>query len=113
MNTTQSKHTPGPWLNRLVKSQASHYGEKQSPSHQIEHESSGVVLARIPNSGKSLEARNVANARLIAAAPELLAALIDIIEPMAGIDASKFIPETAHRLKQAREAIAKATATIK
>lgn len=44
-------------------------------SQQIEHVASGITLARVPWNGLRLRERNAANARLIAAAPELLAAL--------------------------------------
>ena len=60
--TEQAKHTPGPW--KVVgKSIKSEIGRDQS------------TIARIDSRGKFLPGYDEANARLIAAAPDLLEAL--------------------------------------
>jgi hypothetical protein len=66
----QVAHTPGPWQDDHT---LTHYGRRT-----IRH--NGVVVAIIPATvtGMSAEERHV-NARLIAAAPELLAALRDLV----------------------------------
>lgn len=70
-------HTPGPW--RLYEGSKSPYCSTHSLSEILRPDCSGRLLVRNPfvqNDAEVLEWN--ANARLIAAAPELLAALIDV-----------------------------------
>lgn len=66
--TTKTLHTPGPW--RVVGPQA-----VKSPTGEV----ATVYPARHSESIEEEDAGREANARLIAAAPDLLAALRDII----------------------------------
>lgn len=50
------------------------------------------------------------DARLIAAAPDLLAALVDLLKL---IETDELVPESVSYMKEAREAVAKATGEIK
>jgi hypothetical protein len=85
------KHTPGPW----------HVGLKPGPIVYSEH---GEQVANLFEPLID-EKENKANARLIAAAPDLLAALKELC-------ADKYLadPINAGRMKNARAAIAKAEA---
>ena len=91
MNTT--KHTPGPWK------------FAHGTDEQLVHEWSDVAYidTRIPERTK---AEQIANARLISAAPELLDALRDIIGQC---DDGKAALDNNGTYKKARAAIAKAT----
>lgn len=88
--TTQ--HTPGPW------SSSGTAGHETHGQSVVYSESSGTDIAIIYD-GKS-------NAHLIAAAPDLLAALDDITDLPANDNGSRIIP--AGYLDAARAAIAKA-----
>ena len=68
-----STHTPGPWLAVIESPRYSH------GMHYISVESSDLFLAK--TCGRSLEEAQ-ANARLIAVAPDLLAALKHLIQRM-------------------------------
>ncbi len=78
MKTT---HTPGPWT--AVEEYSNIFGELAigvlgNPRTPGEKAEAICVISLIPNSDDT----DRANARLIAAAPELLAALKDAVEPM-------------------------------
>ena len=102
MKNEQAKHTPGPWM--MIK----YPGDKcytirtreayraESGEGPIGH----IPIAEICTDGQPDEA----NARLIAAAPELLAAL----ENMSAVP-DCYGPEATAALRHARAAIAKAT----
>lgn len=105
MNENNAKHTPGPWTHR----QAYTTGE---PVEQVIQRGT-EVLSSVHDLGNDRRDEHDANARLIAAAPELLEALETIADvPLKGEegagrgldrhDASGFI-------RIARAAIAKAT----
>ena len=97
----ESKHTPGPW--RATEIQGDHFIH----AHPYEYD---IFVAEIPSPVRDLKAdrdtgTGAANARLIAAAPELLSALEEIAE-------GNFFPgETLSPMEQvqaiARAAIAK------
>ena len=63
--TNQPKYTPGPWRLYFI-------GPASTPDWYIESDEQGIV--RIPDN-PALRERQKANARLIAAAPEMLEAL--------------------------------------
>ena len=89
-------HTPGPW--RIGDAGAAIFGPKtQSVSPPT------VVSSMGKAGGDTTAAR--ANARLIAAAPDMLAALRDLLAGMEQHGAEKWMP---HRMERARAAIAKA-----
>lgn len=91
-----TKHTPGPWrINAVMRE----YGNKL----EIAHEEISVTSVTVAGKGNktSITPEQEANARLIAAAPDLLAAL----EAM--VSAKGFDQEAAALIK-ASEALAKA-----
>jgi len=99
---TQATHTPGPW-------------KAQKPrGHQHAIDRKWEIVAPIPNSGgemvvvgehTGIECLNEANARLIAAAPDLLAAL-SVLMSLHDNPLSKEVFAVA--ISKARAAIAKA-----
>ena len=98
-------HTPGPWT---VNSHPNHQMACIHGPYTVAGGFSANIATLKYDDDSEDEERAAANAHLIAAAPELLTALKAMIAPMEGMDADKFIPETAARLKAARLAIAKA-----
>ena len=92
-----AKHTPGPWKINADCPMAEH--------GQISIETDGYYIALL-----DAGARQTANARLIAAAPDLLDALQDYDDAFTGFDPSS--KESRHRMRlaviKARAAIAKA-----
>lgn len=90
---SETKHTPGPW----------HVGDHRGI---IVYDVNGIAIADAKTfHGKHGEGAAEANARLIAAAPELLEALIALVE----FDPSIHRKEGPARYAKAREAISKAT----
>ncbi len=92
---TETKHTPGPWVYTLTRG--------ANPKLAISNSAGGAValtkeLSRHPMAKQDNDVI-LANARLIAAAPELLHALECLLHPMAG---------TEEDIDYAREVIAKA-----
>lgn len=91
-----SKHTPGPWT-------ASPLGCETSHGLPTIHKANGHLVAELCD-------RNMANARLIAAAPELLAFAIAAMDYLQHPDGHHTPPGTWLDLNvQVRAAIAKAT----
>lgn len=112
MNKAEVKHTPGPW-------------SLDEEACNVVHEPSGSVIARFftPDDFPCLESGTPemgcaeqelpANAALIAAAPDLLAAL-ELILPMAkGYAAEHPVGNNALFIVQAEEALSKSTARAK
>ena len=99
---TEAKHTPGPWhLEEMGYNSSSYYIRGSSESGDRLTIGKGAV-AHIPRSTVNpMEA----NARLIAAAPELLEALAEIVSAADGEGWNQLDPS----LSKARAAIAKAT----
>ena len=97
-----SKHTPGPW--RFSKEPDA----KHSPCVGFTiYDAGSVVVAEIYPKPYPV-AVNEINARLIAASPELLAALKNLLDDYpTGNTANEFL-NPRESVKQAREAIAKA-----
>jgi len=92
------EHTPGPW--------EAEFGESV---HVLDHERGRICTVnwlRGPHGsfGRRTDAEGEANARLIAAAPEMLRALIECLSELEG---ARFYSLPAQRM--ARAAIAKAT----
>lgn len=99
-------HTPGPWSARC----------NQWSRWEILGSAPVGVLASVsqphdPSSPPSLWPECEANARLIAAAPDLLAALRDLHDDIQGRidDGAKFNPGTLTALRYAKEALAKSS----
>lgn len=94
MNST---HTPGPW--EWDGNVCDYDPENEAPwlvqAPWDSKESQSILIG-------SIKCKSKANAKLIAAAPELLAALRDCIAALGGVNSDN-VPETA------RKAIAKAT----
>jgi len=81
-----TKHTEGPWAATLLNNMASKYWWSVSSLDGL-----GNTICNTPNNNSEAEA----NARLIAAAPELLEALEELL---------RFLPD--HESEQAKKAIA-------
>jgi hypothetical protein len=100
------QHTPGPW-------QWSHNGASTHDTHCIEI-SGGDRIGNVAycqsytGDGYDDRSETIANARLIAAAPELLEALQAIVKSLADHDDEGMV-EHAAQMVAARAAIAKAT----
>lgn len=99
--TTDTTHTPGPWI-------------IEAPSdYAIRDKANGFLIARCPynhSEGASDERReSTANARLIAAAPELLQALKDALYCLETVAKNEGFDIEVGVVPQARAAIAKAT----
>ena len=71
MTTNENKHTPGPWIY-----------DRQVKGHNYVNvwEKSGIGHVAAVSTGLTPDASAVSNARLIAAAPELLEALLAMME---------------------------------
>lgn len=89
-----SKHTPGPWTVRVCSDTRCVWPQVDGPNDEEIIVSHAMMSCRIED----------ANARLIAAAPELLAALQEMLSRFGGATDKETPAE-----KQARAAIAKAT----
>lgn len=110
------KHTPGPWRADQDGDEFSIIGRPTWPCthHRVRGEWQVAVTDDL---GGDQPDEALANARLIAAAPELLAALVEILGPLnvcsdnpnVGDDVCLPIDMTMGELRRARAAIAKAT----
>lgn len=114
MNT---KHTPGPWtVGRTItgsEEMVTLRGESGSGEkiYDAMIESPECFIAGVGGRGRE---NCVANARLIAAAPDLLEACQHLLEMVAALHADNMVPtKTEWPAEQARAAIAKATDSIK
>ena len=96
-----SKHTPGPWL---IEAQNCHFGDIATV-HNTDEKWVTIYAPHWMETGMD-EKEQSANARLIAAAPELLESLVDLVclYPLDSTDAI---------ITSARAAIAKATGETK
>jgi hypothetical protein len=110
MNTVPHKHTPGPWL-------VHPYGVQAGPHNPgFDVGPRGIAVATVIGEFHAVRPgpQTVANATLIAAAPELLAALRDaerwIAESESGIGRRSAEPKLNGRLvlREAQAALAKA-----
>ena len=92
-----AKHTPGPWT-------------VPANGHVIAPKPYSVVIAFMPESSDSIQGMDVidANARLIAAAPDLLQALQGLVSSCE-LNLDELEPDTHAMLDCARAALAKAT----
>jgi hypothetical protein len=93
--TTETKHTPGPWVVR---------GEAKYSGFGV-NDANGKSVASFPSTMTRGDGEKSANAALIAAAPDMLAALRDALPLLKGHQES---PEKAERYQNALAAIAKA-----
>lgn len=92
-----SKHTPGPWV--------VFHNKYRIPAVEVD----GSVWSEGFDSGVRLQSERDANAHLIAAAPDLLAALKELLDQGEGCAACGFgTPGCGCRYERARAAIAKA-----
>jgi len=97
---SQAKHTPGPWL---TDRNNVHTGQIATIHHCLNNNWVEVWTDKWAETGLG-EAEQEANARLIAAAPELLDALVE-----AASGYSEFSEGDREILRKCRAAIAKAT----
>ena len=96
------KHTPGPWLVETVKTSIGH-------AHKIGPINTCIYVDhRAPT---ETDSKTAANARLIAAAPDMLETLLEVEEYLNDrADVDDGIPDAAMRLLvEVKAAIAKAT----
>lgn len=96
-----SKHTPGPWQ---------FYTEPQPNGCPIVGDGRGLMVAMLAHSihYQDQKSEALANARLIAAAPDLLEALA-VMTDLCAIKYGNLDAEVWSEIKKARAAIAKAT----
>jgi len=105
--TDQTKHTPGPWeYSTRFTAKATGPLQMIGPDPECRH------LADIPRNGD--QGRQEADARLIAAAPEMFAALVELVAEWDAERAELDSPQTGFILdtpgiEMARAAVAKAT----
>ena len=100
MNPAPRQHTPGPWD-----------VEPKGSRHFVDG-ADGLTVAYLDRAGVRERAEIEANALLIAAAPELLAALEDMTDRYARAMKDSGVshyPEAMVEIRSARAAIAKAT----
>ena len=106
------KHTPGPWTTDV---HGFIYATPDSELPERTNQGASIVVAKVL---KHSSGRPIANARLISAAPELLAALrsnLEYLELKAQGFAAQYPPDhcinltVSRQLEQARAAITKAT----
>ena len=97
----EAKHTPGPWLTH----------KEGFSSIYIESRIGGGMLQEVASCGPTGEGRDQqeANARLIAAAPELLEALKEVVEILDEVLGFGTEPSHGNIAAKARAVIAKAT----
>jgi hypothetical protein len=76
------QHTPGPWALQLLEQGKNDYAGWNS--YCIRDGKTNVHLASVGHFDRYFEKQNEANARLMTAAPELLAALENLIETAPG-----------------------------
>jgi hypothetical protein len=95
----ESKHTPGPWHQPV---RYSPEDNKPMPCGAVEDETGAAIAVACLSDARDLDTWR-ANARLIAAAPELLAALVFCVEALE-VEA----PIYRDHIAQAKAAIAKA-----
>ena len=105
----KTSHTPGPWRALPAKDFTYENGKalkvaSANPSHHSDFKFTAIVY------GDMVDGRCEADAALIAAAPDLLAALENAANVLAGIATGdlKSIGKDSHALMQARAALAKA-----
>ena len=109
-----SKHTPGPWVYDEENADGDTYTIAHSPNYQaaIRSVSDPAVLVDIRRSdladSRSLEEAR-ANARLIAAAPELLAACQAYLDAEKLTNAAAYVRALSETKRLIAEAVAKAT----
>lgn len=107
--TTPTKHTPGPWTVEIVKDGGNWTYNVRTVKP---HNPAGCLGKHIATCNPLMEARGESNASLIAAAPDLLAALEDLVERagtsmhQANSDGAEY--DVDAELKAAYAAIAKA-----
>jgi hypothetical protein len=97
-----SKHTPGPWYVGAQNDGLYIIDRQPRPSNDDPRHDADVELVATPFAARGATVE--ANARLIAAAPELLAALQDIIDD---VEVQPWL--TVEQSLKAREALTKAT----
>ena len=102
--TTRTKHTLGPWRAYIGRKQAD--GSKPKSSGTVWTKENNILIA---SSLHSDDGERAANARLIAAAPDLVAALADCLPDLEHYAATHG-PGPDRRLHAARAALAKAGA---
>lgn len=101
-----SARTPGPWTVRDIASRQRYIG----PSN----DGGAPSIAIVPDRGRQHEQAAAANARLIAAAPELLAALMKMVREF-GYDAvhkNGLVHDEREAIMAAVAALAKATGEV-
>ena len=91
---TQAAHTPGPW----------HVGDRNALLGTYIRDANGfcVAITNTPNNQRAYYIDEAANARLISAAPDMLAALVKVEKVLR----DEGFPQT---LRQVQNAISKAT----
>jgi hypothetical protein len=82
MNTDTHTHTPGPWQIQFW-NDSSRPSRRDTPVITTGKDAIGELFNLWDEDGEDREAERLANARLIAAAPEMLEALQSLTHPMA------------------------------
>lgn len=89
-----NKHTPGPWT---IADGYSNSGEADAIG-VVSKWPSEWVIADVWKDSENLVVEAEANARLIAAAPDLLAALEEAKDVLASVDAMSFVSESGRQI---------------
>jgi hypothetical protein len=103
-----TKHSPGPWVNMGMS--GSGLTERFDVEHRSESSSYHICTIEVLNNTREARERAEANARLIAAAPDLLAACRQMVASLNGSAFDTMGMLAAHRALDA--AIAKAEKEI-
>lgn len=90
-----SKHTPGPWYAK---------GSSENRAWEVAERNTGELVAEL----NTIDATGEADARLIAAAPDLLAALRGLVRDIEGREKRTGITQMGTAIDAARAALAKA-----
>jgi len=104
MTDNTHTHTPGPWKVEPFVQSINSYPNWHS--FTVRHDRTNVHIATVGDVDRYYEKNNEANARLIASAPDLLAALESLVEM--DDDPIRYMACCSYRIDAARAAIEKA-----
>ena len=98
---TDAKHTPGPWMTQRSHSGRTIYAETQ---RDFEIKETRILAFMVRNEAQFPVEQSDANARLIAAAPELLAELREIESKLSALLCERVLDSTLPEFYEVRNA---------